>query len=62
VGRPAVERRRPASILYGAIEEILTGWVFGQLPDGDDDVAAAERAVTAVVTAGLAPTLVPARA
>jgi AcrR family transcriptional regulator len=53
--RGDVEPRLAASILYGALEEILTGWVFGQLPDGDEDVAAAERAVTAVVAGGLLP-------
>jgi AcrR family transcriptional regulator len=60
--RADVDARLAASILYGAIEEILTGWVFGQLPDGESDVAAAERAVTAVVTAGLAPVAVSAPA
>jgi len=43
-----------ALIVYGALEEILTGWVLGQLPAEDDDV---ERAVTEVVDvahAGLA--------
>jgi AcrR family transcriptional regulator len=60
--RTDVDPRLAASILYGALEEILTGWVFAQLPDGDDDVAAAERTVTAVVTAGLAPAAVSASA
>jgi TetR/AcrR family transcriptional regulator, fatty acid metabolism regulator protein len=59
--RADVDARLAASILYGAIEEILTGWVFGQLPDGEADVAAAERAVTAVVSAGLAPVAVSAQ-
>ncbi len=40
-------------MLYGALEEILTGWVMGQLPDGEDDVAEAERAVVAVFSGGL---------
>jgi TetR/AcrR family transcriptional regulator, fatty acid metabolism regulator protein len=35
-----------AWVVYGALEEILTGWVLGQLPDGEDDV---ERAVATVV-------------
>ena len=58
--RDDVDPRLAASVLYGALEEILTGWVFGQLPDGESDVAAAEQAVTAVVTAGLAPVAVSA--
>lgn len=45
-----------AIVVYGALEEILTGWVLGQLPGEADDV---ERAVTTVVDvahAGLAAT------
>jgi TetR/AcrR family transcriptional regulator, fatty acid metabolism regulator protein len=49
-------------IFYGAIEEILTGWVLGQLPDSEEDVAAAEHAVVAVVVGGLAPVSDTARA
>jgi TetR/AcrR family transcriptional regulator, fatty acid metabolism regulator protein len=41
-------------IFYGAIEEILTGWVLGQLPDGDEAVARAEETLLAVVCGGLA--------
>jgi TetR/AcrR family fatty acid metabolism transcriptional regulator len=48
--------RTVAWMLYGALEEILTGWVMGQLPDGEDDVAEAERAVVAVFSGGLRPT------
>jgi TetR/AcrR family transcriptional regulator, fatty acid metabolism regulator protein len=42
-------------IFYGALEEILTGWVLGQLPDGDEEVARAERTVVELVAGGLAP-------
>jgi AcrR family transcriptional regulator len=49
-----VDARLASWILYGAIEEILTGWVLGQLPDGDEDVAGAERTVVALVGGGLA--------
>ena len=41
-------------VLYGALEELLTGWVLGQLPDGDEEVARAERTVVDVVCGGLA--------
>jgi AcrR family transcriptional regulator len=41
-------------IFYGGIEEILTGWVLGQLPDSDEDVARAERTVVDVVCDGMA--------
>lgn len=42
-----------AWMLYGALEEILTGWVLGQLPDDEADVLEAERTVVAVFTGGL---------
>jgi TetR/AcrR family transcriptional regulator, fatty acid metabolism regulator protein len=44
--RTDVEPRLAAWILYGALEEILTGWVFERLPAAEEDV---ERAVSAVV-------------
>ena len=51
--RSDLDPRLAAWMLYGALEEILTGWVLGQLPDGDEDVSAAERAVTDVLCRGL---------
>jgi hypothetical protein len=50
--RRDVNARLGAWIVYGALEEILTGWVMGQLPDGDDDVAEAERSVVHVLCDG----------
>jgi TetR/AcrR family fatty acid metabolism transcriptional regulator len=41
--------------LYGALEELLTGWVMGQLPGSDDDVLRAERSLFALFTGGLRP-------
>jgi AcrR family transcriptional regulator len=60
--RADLDPRLAATIWYGALEEILTGWAFGQLPDGDEDVAGAERAVVALVAGGLvaAPAAAPA--
>lgn len=52
--RADVDARLTATIWYGAMEEILTGWAFGQLPDQDGDVARAELAVVEIVTGGLA--------
>ena len=52
--RTDVDPRLAAWILYGALEEILTGWVFGRLPAAPDDVARAEQTVVAVLTDGLA--------
>ena len=40
-------------ILYGALEEILTGWVLGRLPDDEDAVERAEQAVVEVLSQGL---------
>jgi AcrR family transcriptional regulator len=52
--RADVDPRLASWIFYGALEEILTGWVLGQLPDGDEEVARAERTVVEVVCGGLA--------
>jgi TetR/AcrR family transcriptional regulator, fatty acid metabolism regulator protein len=54
VFRSDLDARLLAWIFYGAIEEILTGWVLGQLPDGDADVERAERTVVDVVCEGMA--------
>jgi AcrR family transcriptional regulator len=51
--RADIDARLGAVILYGALEEILTGWVLGQLPDGDEDVETAEHAVVQVLCDGL---------
>jgi TetR/AcrR family transcriptional regulator, fatty acid metabolism regulator protein len=40
--------------IYGAHEEILTGWVLGQLPADDADVERAVATVVAISSAGLA--------
>jgi AcrR family transcriptional regulator len=59
--RGDIAPRLASWIFYGAIEEILTGWVLGRLADGDEDVAAAERAVVGVVLGGLVSDTAPAR-
>jgi len=51
--RSDLDARLAAFVFYGALEEILTGWVLGQLPDGEEDIAAAERAVVELMTGGL---------
>src|SRR5262249_61035845 len=38
--RSDVDARIAAFMLYGAMEEVLTGWVLGQLPDDADGGAA----------------------
>jgi TetR/AcrR family fatty acid metabolism transcriptional regulator len=52
--RQGLDPRLASWVVYGALEEILTGWVLGQLPDGDEEVARAERTVVEVVCGGLA--------
>jgi TetR/AcrR family fatty acid metabolism transcriptional regulator len=52
--RDDVDPKLASIVFYGALEEVLTGWVMGQLPETDDDIAAAERDVTKVICAGFA--------
>ena len=52
--RSDLDPRLSSWIFYGAIEEILTGWVLGALPDGDEEVARAERTVVELIGSGLA--------
>ena len=51
--RPEIDPRLASWIFYGGLEELLTGWVLGQLPDGDEEVARAERTVVELVCSGL---------
>ena len=51
--RSDVDARLVAVLFYGALEEFLTGWALGTLPDSEDDVHAAERTIVEIVTAGL---------
>lgn len=52
--RADLDPQLAATIFYGALEEVLTGWVMGQLPDGDEDIARAEQNVTCLICDGLA--------
>ncbi|MEK6274920.1 MAG: TetR/AcrR family transcriptional regulator [Actinomycetota bacterium] len=52
--RDDLDPQLAATIFYGALEEVLTGWVMGQLPDSDEDIARAEQTVTGVICDGLA--------
>ena len=53
--RADIDSRLAGIVFYGGIDELLTGWVLGRLPDGDDTVAAAESLLVDVVCAGLTP-------
>ena len=52
--RGELDPKLAAAVFYGALEEILSGWVLGQLPDRDEDIARAERNVVSVLIGGFA--------
>jgi TetR/AcrR family fatty acid metabolism transcriptional regulator len=51
--RAELDARMAAVVFFGALEEILSSWVLGQLPDRDEDIARAEKSVVALLTGGL---------
>ena len=51
--RPDVDPTLASWLVYGGLEEVLTGWVLGQLPDGDEAVATAERTAIGLALGGL---------
>jgi len=53
VFRRDIDARLASWIVYGGLEEVLTGWVLGQLPDGDEEVARAERTAIDLALRGL---------
>jgi TetR/AcrR family fatty acid metabolism transcriptional regulator len=54
--RDDFDARIAGIVFYGGIEELLSGWVLGQIPDGEEAVAAAERTLVDVLCAGFAAT------
>jgi len=54
--RDDLDPRIAAVVFYGGIDELLTGWVLGQNPGTEADVAAAEQTLVDMLSAGLAPT------
>ena len=52
--RADLDARLASFVFYGALEETLTGWAFGQLPDDDEQVALAEATIVEVVCGGFA--------
>jgi AcrR family transcriptional regulator len=53
VFKPEIEARFAAMAFYGAIEQLLTGWIFGLLPDGEDYYERAKWLVVETVCGGL---------
>ena len=51
--RRDVDPRFASWIVYGGLEEVLTGWVLGGLPDSEEDVTTAEDAAIALALRGL---------
>jgi TetR/AcrR family transcriptional regulator, fatty acid metabolism regulator protein len=51
--RADIDPRVAATVVYGSIDELLTGWVLGRLPAAEEDVAAAERTLLEVSLLGL---------
>jgi TetR/AcrR family fatty acid metabolism transcriptional regulator len=51
--RTAVTPEFAAMAFYGAIEQVLTGWIFGLLDEGDDRYERAKENVVETICAGL---------
>jgi AcrR family transcriptional regulator len=53
VFKAEIEARFAAMAFYGAIEQLLTGWIFGLLPDGEEHFERAKWLVVETVCGGL---------
>jgi TetR/AcrR family transcriptional regulator, fatty acid metabolism regulator protein len=53
VFKPEIEARFAAMAFYGVIEQLLTGWIFGLLPQGDEHFEWAKWLVLETVYSGL---------
>ncbi len=51
--RRDVDPRFASWIVYGGLEEVLTGWVLGGLPDAEADVSSAEATAIDLALRGL---------
>jgi AcrR family transcriptional regulator len=56
--RPDLDARLASWAFYGALEEILTGWVYGRLPDDEEATARAEQTVVSLLLDGLSARVV----
>ena len=56
VFKPEIEPRFAAMAFYGVIEQLLTGWIFGLLPQDDEHFESAKWSVLETVYGGLANT------
>ena len=51
--RPDIDPVFAATVVYGSIDELLTGWVLGRLPGAEEDVTRAEQTLVEVTLLGL---------
>src|SRR6266542_4479318 len=51
--RTDIDAEFAAMAFYGAIEQVLTGWIFGLLDSGDEDFEEAKRFVVDTICGGL---------
>jgi TetR/AcrR family transcriptional regulator, fatty acid metabolism regulator protein len=51
--RKDVDPAFAATVVYGSIDELLTGWVLGRLPSDEEAVARAEQTLVEVILLGL---------
>ena len=53
--RDDVDPNFAAMVFYGAIEQLLTGWIFGSIPSTDADYERAKQLVVETICDGLEP-------
>jgi len=53
VGGARVPKESARLEAYGAIDELITGWVLGRLPGDEDDVASAEHHLVEMAASGM---------
>jgi AcrR family transcriptional regulator len=58
VFKPEIEARFAAMAFYGTIEQLLTGWIFGLRPQGDEHFERAKWLVVETVCGGLETSVV----
>jgi AcrR family transcriptional regulator len=51
--KPDVSPRFAALAFYGAIEQVLTGWIFGMLPEGEEEYERAKTSIVETICGGL---------
>jgi AcrR family transcriptional regulator len=51
--KPEVSPRFAALAFYGAIEQVLTAWIFGMLPEGEDEFERAKTSIVETICGGL---------